>query len=434
MRGSSAPETGLFPVCGAPGILTAMASVRLSAPWRRIAAHLILLFAAMALSSACAGKSGRIAQVPRQNLFSISIGRMEDQLDLVPRAMVTPSRLSLFMRNGIFFIADGQGRKLMEFSSYGDILSLIYDPETNPEPVLLSPEESASGFRRARAHPFREIGALAVSSRQEIFIEDHLPPERRVSSEDGAILDAVVLRFGADGAYQDYIGQEGLGGTPFANIVNLHCGADDDLVVISSLASAWQVFWFSSKGSLISSLVIGRDQLPLPAETGLIPSLDGICPDQDSRLLYLKVDYAREIVDPATGASSGLAYDSSILWMVDPATGEVSGSVPILPAMRKTGGPFAEESFLRPWSLIGSAVGRNVFFRMPEEDGSYTVMVLNASTASVRRFSLKTASAEEVASAFHLDRTGILSALLVGRAEAKLVWWRLDRVIGEMNR
>lgn len=413
------------------GILLAMDSSGAAAP--RIVA-LLELVACLAVGLSCSPASTRVERIARQNLFSISIGRMEDQIDLMGTGTGSGARLSLSMRNGIFFISDGQARKVMEFSSYGDILSLMYDPESNPPPVLLSAEGDSGGFRVAKAHPFREIGLLAVSSRQDVYIEDHLPPERRVSGDDGSILDAVILRFAPDGSYLDYIGQEGLGGTPFQNIALLSCSVNDDIVVVSALAEEWLVFWYTREGTLVSSLSIGRNALPVPEGSSLIPSLDGLYPDQDSRLLYLKVDYAKELLDESTGASSGVAYDSSVVWLIDPSTGAVSQSIPVPPAARRSGGAFSDESYLRPWSFIGASAGRNLFFRMPEDDGSQTIMVMNASTAKSRRFGLAAGSEEETAGAYHLGRDGILSALLVGRTAARVVWWRLDRVIGELSR
>jgi hypothetical protein len=394
------------------------------------------LFLALTLGlCACSGKMARVTQVSRQNLFSLSLGRMEDQLDLVESSAAAPAKLRIYMRDGIFFISNGQGRKMMEMSSYGDLLSLIYDPESNPAPVLLNAQGDPKSFRKAFQHPFREIGEIVVNSKQELFIEDRLPPERGVPDESGqSILDAVVLRFDQAGAYHDYIGREGIGGTPFPNIVGLYCTNSDELVVMSMSAADWQVSWYSPDGNLLYSLSVKRDSLPMPGKKDLIASLERVAPDPDSKLLYMKIDYYSEDFDASTKASTGVKYDSSVLWHIDPRDGRVYDPIAIPSVSKKEEGTFGSQSYVRVYEFLGAASGKNLFFIMPEDENGYSVMIVNGATKGIQKIGINVDESDILASAFHLTPDGILSAILASSYEAKVVWWRIDKIIGEVRR
>ncbi len=377
----------------------------------------------------------RVTQVSRQNLFSLSLGRMEDQLDLVDAATSLPSKLRLFMRDGIFFLSNGHGRKLMRMSSYGDLLSLIYNPETNPAPVLLSGESDQSSYRKAYQHPFQEIGEVVVNSKQDVFIEDRLPPERGVPDGDGqSILDAVILRFDQEGSFHDYIGMEGIGGTPFPNIIGLYCSSSDDIVVISMSAYDWRVHWFNPEGSLLHSLSVKRDALPIPGKKELIASLDKIVPDPESRLLYMKVDYYQEDYDSSTKASTGIEFDSSLLWQIDPRDGRVFDPITVPAVVKREEGTFGSRSYTRVYEFLGVSAGRHLFFLMPEEGPLYSVMIIDGRSRGIQKLAISLPHEDVLASAFHLTSEGILSSIIASSLEAKVSWWRIDKIIGEVRR
>ena len=100
----------------------------------------------------------------QEQLFSVPIGKMEDQLDIYYDGLSSfNDRVRVQMKDGIIFLSNSRGRKVMEFSSYGDLLSLYYNPDFNPKPVLLKElkigEEVSS--RIALPFPFLEVGEIA---------------------------------------------------------------------------------------------------------------------------------------------------------------------------------------------------------------------------------------------------------------------------------
>ena len=257
-----------------------------------------LLFASCLATSllftSCGAEKPSVA-VKREQLFSLGYGPAEDQLDLFQLdGSKAPLKTCLVMSEGIFYISNGAGAKVVRYSSFGDPLSMIYNPDKASEPVLLKavpqkgeagappPGADAEGLgRKAVSYPFRAVGEIAVGPNQTVYVEDRLPPERRVQDKDsGAMLDHVVLRFGKDGQFLDYLGQEGIGGTPFPYILGLYSMPSDDCVVVSMTQSGWLVHWFDKAGVLVSSLKLGRDELPMPDKgQALKASLDKIIPD-----------------------------------------------------------------------------------------------------------------------------------------------------------
>ena len=74
----------------------------------------------------------------RNLLFKMPIGKMEDQLFVQQFDGVnTLSKTRIFMKDGFIFISNGESAKVMEFNSYGDLISLYYSPKVNPVPVIL---------------------------------------------------------------------------------------------------------------------------------------------------------------------------------------------------------------------------------------------------------------------------------------------------------
>ena len=214
--------------------------------------------------------------LPREELFTLSIGKMEDQVDLfqTPRASFD-QKTALYMRDGTFYIGNGASYKVMEFTSYGDLLSLYYNPEENPKPVILQSgnEGGKQSNRRAYPYAFRQVGEIAVSSSKVLYVEDRLPPERGIFDEKiNMTLNSIVLRF-SGGEYRGYLGQEGVGGTPFPYVQGIKITNHDEVVVLCRTLREWIVYWYSAQGELLSTVKVALDKLPMPEGGKLFSSL-----------------------------------------------------------------------------------------------------------------------------------------------------------------
>jgi len=409
-----------------------------TSPGRLFLIAAIALIALLAIS--CAEREKPSVAVKREQLFSLGYGPAEDQLDLfqIDQAQAT-KKTCLTMREGIFYIANGAGAKVVRYSSFGDPLSMIYNPDENPEPIVLkaaragSAEAAESGGlgRLALPYPFRAAGEIAVDSKQLLYVEDRLPPERRVQDKDsGALLDHVVLRFDKDGRFLDHLGQEGIGGTPFPFLLGLYAVASDDIVVVSMLQTGWLVHWFDENGVLVSSLRLRREDLPLPDEgKGLVASLDKIVPDVSGRALIIKVDYYKDAVDPATKAAAGVEFASSWIYRMELKDGKYVDRWQIH-AIEKSAKNADGQSvkYSRVPGLVGAA-GRAFFLMYADDEGKTFVSTYDRITRTTARYGIDIADDELYFNAYYLSADGVLCAILGTKYDAKIVWWRFDKLI-----
>jgi hypothetical protein len=401
-----------------------------------------------------------IDSIAREDLFSLEIGRMEDQLALYSlegdRGL---SRVGLTMRDGLFYISDGSGNKIVRYNSYGDLLFMIYNDESNPAPLSLRTNitEDATVTRWAFTYPLREPGRIAVDSRKHIYVEDRLPDERRgYDAENKALLDSVVLHFDQDGRFIEYLGQGGIGGGPFSRIAGLYTSARDELVVVCREAAGWTVHWYASNGDILSVLRLKNGAVPVPPDwPPSFVSVDSIMAAPDSRELYVKVDYYQDIYDDSTATRIGTEPYGSLIWIMDIESGayiEVL-EVPFLEETAVVNGH--RETARMLYTMMGVVRGGRVFLSSPGDEG-YALLILRrenqgdpsgsprrpgefgrdqAVTPSARleqRRGLIRVDKEELRlNNFNLSGDGILSALLVSDFEARLVWWRTDKILAE---
>jgi hypothetical protein len=386
-----------------------------------------------ALSASCAD-SRAVMSLQREQLFSLGYGVLEDQLNLFDlEGDAPPQKTRLAMRDGIFFVSNGNAAKVLTLSSFGDLLAMVYNPERNPPPVALQPVEAgaAAQGRTAKPYPFLSPGEIAVDSKRTIFVEDRVPDGRR-SYDDSmkASLEYVVLRFSRDGEYLDYLGQEGVGGTPFPRLSGLYISANDDCVVVSLTGEGWTAFRFDPRGSLLSTISIRRNDLPHPpGETAYIASMDGIVASPDGSGLILKVDYYREIVDEATHTQSGIDFSSSWGWVMDGATGAYVDRFELPSFESIAGNRDGEPVVARAWELAGAAAG-SIFLAAADEDGATYYGLFDMRSKTLKRFALQVDPEDLLYTAFSLSPDGILSAILASRYEARFVWWRFDKMLG----
>jgi hypothetical protein len=375
--------------------------------------------------------------IEREDLFNFNVGRLEDELDMFNLEGVRSKRkTALKMRDGLFYISNGNGEKIARYNSYGDLLFLIYNEETNPPPMTLREKTEGSAITRwSYKWPLREPGSIAVNSAKHIFVEDRLTPERHSFDIDQkTILDRLVLHFDSDGKFVDYLGQEGKGGTPFPRIENIFTSADDDLVVVCQLPAGRRVFWYDSMGNQLYDIFFSNDTLPVPSgRFGLTPSLDSVSIAPDERKIYLKIDYYREIMDESTNTLSGRESDRSCLWLINAGDASFSGSIdiPFFETYSSENNRRTAENLL--YSTLGVMNGGRVFFYYPIETG-FSVLILAADDSNEQRRGIINVSNDELLyCTFDVSDDGILSALLATNYEVKLVWWRTDKLAREMQ-
>ncbi|MDR1411740.1 MAG: hypothetical protein LBI91_06020 [Spirochaetaceae bacterium] len=394
---------------------------------------LFLLFAA------CSEE--RLPSVAREDLFSLEIGRLEDQIDLfnIEGGRGDPVA-ALAMRDGLFYISNGNGQKIVRYTSYGDLLFMIYNEETNPLPLTLNTDPEGGGIvtRWAYTYPLREPGAIAVDSRKHIYAGDRFPYERHsYDTENRTLLDSLVLHFDEAGRFVEYLGQEGIGGTPFSRINGLYASMQDELAVVCRNSVGWNVYWFDPDGTLLYLVPIRNDAVPVPQDrSDAQPQVDTVMAAPDKRQLFIKVDYYRATYDESTNTRSGAEPDSSVVWIMDVETGAYADTLEV-PFFETDSGQNRRQSEKLFYSMLAVIRDGRVFLCVPQE-GGYSLLILGKEAGQggglvQRRGFIQVGDDELEFNAFNVSEEGILSGLLATEWEAKLVWWRTDRMASELS-
>ena len=379
----------------------------------------------------------QISQVDRENLFNLQIGRLEDQIALFSfEGEGGVRRADVAMRDGLFYISDGNGAKVLRYNSYGDLLFMIYNEETNPPPMSLKPlVEGSLVTRWAVSYPLLEPGEIAVDSRKHIYVRDRLPYERHsYDTESRVLLNNIILHFDADGKFIHSLGREGVGGSPFPKIEGIYTSVRDELAVVCRILNGWDVYWFNPEGIFLFLFHIKAEFLPIPVDReNMIPSLDMIAVGPDERTLFIKIDYYRDIIDESTNTRTGIESDSSVIWIMNAEDGIWDKYIDV---------PFFEYTSMEQnrkvtsrvfYSLLGVMRNGRIFLYSPVEEG-YSILIMSSESGlsgEQRRSFIRVDNDELHFNAFDLSEDGILSGLLVDDWQVKLVWWRTDRFLGE---
>lgn len=372
---------------------------------------------------------GPVNILEREPLFQLQIGRMENQLDIITRNGVLPNmRTSVAMLDGFVYVGNGPANKVMEFTSYGDLIRLIYDPLQNPQPVSLGNRPVGDGndtgrTRIATEYGFSQLGVITVDSRRYIFAEDRLPAERSVFDENlGVQLNRIVVRFDNTGTPLDYIGQEGIGGTPFPFIESIAVTVRDELAVIAKTMNARFVYLFSPDGDLMYTVRIGLDRIPvLDEDSTAIAVLDEVVSGVDQYRVYLKVSYYRASRDEETGKEYGIHLAESRIYWIDLNTGRYDGYFEL---------PDTAEGESRfQYELLGVTAGEYVYLVSRIDGGRTRLLIMNDEGRVVRRRNIAISESDLILRSFNVNSSGVLTGLLGYTEHAEIVWWRADRLL-----
>jgi hypothetical protein len=381
-----------------------------------------------------------VSRVEREKLFSLSYGNFEDQINLfqLDEANTGPDT-QIFMKDGMVYVANSGSKKVLQLTSFGDLLAVLYNPDVNPVPSFAARDaESASetSTRKAIAYPFNHPVYLSVDSEKRLYVVDYLPSERiEYDNDEQVMLDNVVLRFGSDGKFLDYLGQEGPGGTPFPPITGIYNNKKNETIVVTKSQSGIKVFWFNDAGTLLFRVPVSFANLPGPYDKNVqsTATLEKIIPDPDSRKLYLKIDYYVEVIDKDTGSSSGISYDRSCVYPFDINSGKYEARIDVPPYEGVDKDDLGTVNYKKPYELLGVTSSGWLYLITPDS-GGYAIEVLDKHSRRVYKRILSVSDDELAYNALMLSGDGIISALLATQFDASIVWWRTDALIGEIRR
>ncbi|MEL3906821.1 MAG: hypothetical protein P1P65_07330 [Treponema sp.] len=393
---------------------------------------LLLIYIFVMLTAGCT--NGKTGKLEREDLFLIQYGNFESQMNLFNlESSYTRPDSQLYMDGGIFYISNSNAGKILQLTSFGDLLALYYNPEKNPRPTFIETEQKDTIMtRRALIYPLNHPSYLAVTQEKHLFAVDTLKEERiEYDQTENLALRDIVLRFNENGEFIDTIGQEGPGGTPFPPIEGLYTAADSSIIVICRTEQSIRVYWYDQSGSLRYKIPIAFNTLPSPYtdELKMFSSIDKIVPDFNTKKLYIKIDYYRENIDPGTKVSAGISYDKSCLYIFNIDTKRYERKIDIAPyeGTEHTGAGIRH--FKKVYGLLGVTANNWCFLTTPLPDG-YILELIDLKSNKIYTRTLSVTPEELTYNAFNLSPDGILSAILAGNEHAAIVWWGTHELIG----
>lgn len=373
--------------------------------------------------------------MPKETLFTLDLGTLEDQIDLFQRpGLASPERSRFLFSDGLVLVSDGNARKVMELSSYGDLLTLYYNPDANPVPALVG-TDAGGGVknRRAFAYPFEELGELALTDSNQLYVEDLVAPERRVFDPTlGAVLESRILRFDRDGKFLDFLGQEGIGGTPFPLVDRLTVMSSGELAVLCRTGQGWAVWWYDRAGNPVDKTTLTFDTLPKPNianRDALLAQLETVFAT-GNRKLMLKIDYYRQTLDPTSHSASGIQSAQSRIWTYDLASKryEKSYALPVLKRLKSKDD--ADPTGDRPFQFLGVTDGGLGFFLSSPEADNRRFLVCRSDGSTVVERNIAVDGSDALFAQYQVTRSGILVGYLSDGNRAQIVWWRSDKLLG----
>lgn len=388
----------------------------------------------LGLLGGCADRG--IGELYREEQFTLGLGRMEDQVDLFQaEGGVMSGKNTVFMRDGLFYIANGNAGKIMVFSSYGDLIFLLYDPEDNPRPVSMNTDAGVVSTRGAVGYPFRNLGQMTVDSGKNLYVDDEASAANvQADAATGVRLDRLVHRFDRKGSHVASIGQEGVGGTPFPFITALHATAKDQLVVVCRASTRWLVFWYSAEGTLLHRWEADPTRPPFPVDPGVTPSLESIFPDMENPVLHVMFHFFREVsakTRTAAKAASGMENYSSRIYRIDVRTGRVDSSVELpRAAVRKEKLQLKTVEVQGPAGELMGVSSKGSYYLLGYSDSNlYTLSVLESQGRVRERRYVVIEDSELTFRDLRLTPSGLLYGLLCDARRAHVAWWRSDSLL-----
>ena len=381
--------------------------------------------------TAC-GKNGTIQSISETELFSLDYGNFEEQLSVADLNEVGNIRLGIAMRDGFFYIVDGYSKKIMELNSYGDMLSLFYNEESNTSELIQKNPAVAESIHWEISYPFDYPGQIALDSNKCIYAVCTIPRNRQEQGEGGILYSQAVLRITRDGSSVDYIGQQGPGGTPFPYIRKIYTTEKDELVVVSNSTDGLIVYWFGTDGFLRYMIPISTKNTPVIESTSSDSenyfTLENVIPDPNDYVLYVKVDYYSSFVDADSKVQSGINYTQTLLYPLYCDTGIYGEPVSIPPYEESIVVDYSKLTYKIPYDFLGVTKNGWKFFIIKTDEGFAVEMIQNESQKILHR-NFELDHAENLFYDMSLSSDGIITALYVDKEKARAVWYRTDSLI-----
>ena len=391
----------------------------------------VIYFILLLLFCVSCKQTNKKSALIKEDKFTLSIGTMDNELDFFSREGISFSLESdIYMSNGIFYISNGNGKKIMKFNSYGDLLQKI-------SPI----RQSDNYIFDENSWSFNELGAM-TSNQKYIYIVDTLEYDSELIennidkskdlSQDKSKKELHILNektvsiFDKDGNFINVIGQNGLGTKAFPFIKNIFMNTNNELVVISQTTFFWIIFKFTETGEFLNKNIIEIDYLPqLENTTNTMTQINNIILDREHNRVLVELSFSQETIDEKTNATISIQLLKSRVYYYDLDKNEYISWMDI-PTED------SNENKLH-YVLLDIVKGKYLYFTaLGVDNTSQSLIITNENGYIIGEYDLQIDNANIIYSSFYtsLDE-GILTGILCTEYAAGVSMWRTDKIIDE---
>lgn len=369
-------------------------------------------------------------------LFSMNYGNFAEEISPEDLNKVGQIRYGIAMQDGFFYIADGCSNKVMEMNSYGDLLTLFYNEDSELANIIKNNQRPAESFTWEITYPFDFNGPIAVDSSKTVYAVCNLPEARYEKSEDGLLCTQAVMRMvreeSSEGCTIDYIGQQGPGGSPFPYVKNIYITQSDELVVVCNTNDGLIVYWYGNDGFLKNTIPVSIKNIPMiksaSAESEVYLSLDNIIPDPTDQKIYINVHYYNSYVDEESRIQSGINYIQTLLYPLDCNTGVYGEPVGIPAYEESIVVDYSKLTYKIPYDFLGVTPNGWKYFILKSSDG-FNIELLQSENQKLIRRHVALDTSDTLFFNLYLSSDGIVTALYLEKGQPKVVWYRTDSLI-----
>ena len=378
-------------------------------------------------------KNDVVESISENQLFTIPYGNFEEHLSIYDLNNVGSVRNGITMRDGFFYITDGNSEKILETNSYGDLLTLFYNEDSKIADLLKKSNRKDISIHKELSYPFDFQGMIAVDSNKVIYTVCSIPRDRHEQNIDGSVLySQTILRFSRDGSTVDYIGQQGPGGTPFPFIKNIYTTEKDELVVVCTTDDGLIVYWFGSNGYLKYMVPVTVKDAPTIEPIGesseIYLTIENVIPDPSSYKLFVKIDYYSSYIDEESKLYSGVNYVQTYLYPLNILTETYGEGVSIPPYEESVVADYSKLVYKIPYDFLGVTKNGWKFFIIKNDTGFDVAIIQSENQRILRRhFNIDTKNTMYYTMDLSLD--GIITAMYLEKDCARVVWYRTDNLI-----
>lgn len=374
-----------------------------------------------------------VQSINETELFTIPYGKFEEQISISDLNDIGNVRFGITMQDGFIYVINGEEKKIMELNSYGDLLTLFYNEDSETAKLLEASNRPDLSIHHEVNYPFDYPGMVATDSNKNIYTVCSVPRDRQEQSEDGTMLySQTVLRFARDGSSVEYIGQQGPGGTPFPYIKNIYTTAKDELVVVGTSTEGIIVYWFANDGFLKYMVPVLTKDSPsvkgLDSNSDVFWTIDNVIPDPVNYKLYVQINYYSTYFDEESKVQSGVNYVQTLLHTLNIESGMYEDFVSIPPFEESVVSDYSRLTYKIPYDFLGVTKNGWKFFIIKTDDG-FNIEMLQTESQRILRRHFKADHNNIWYYTMTLAHDGIMTAMYLEKDCARVVLYRTDNLI-----